>query len=286
MSGVLRALLGPWHLEPVPVLAALVAVTLYLRGAAALGPEGRPSRWQAAAFAGGVLALLVALLSPLDDLAGELQWAHMSQHLLLLMVGPGLVVLGRPLGTALAGLPPTLGRALRNQLRPRLTGGAARGLSLLAAAAAFTVTMWVWHLPRLYDATLANQGIHDLEHTTFLLAGLVFWAPIADRASWTGSLGHVGRAALCLSGLVTSWMLAVYIGYSPAVLYTYSGGYGVSALADQQLASGVMWIPGSVPFLVALTGLLIGWFEADDRSEVAPAPVSGATPLGRPGVPG
>src|SRR6202035_3851978 len=80
------------------------------------------------------------------------------------------------------------------------------------------------------------------------------------------ALGLIGRTALVLAGLVGSWMLAVYIGYAPTVLYAYSGGGGLSALSDQQLAAGVMWVPASVPFLIVMVALVARWFEADAQA--------------------
>ena len=203
MSALLRVLAGGWHLEAVPILAALIAGGLYLRGCLVLGAASRPSRAQVAAFAAGLGAIVLALLSPLDDLAAQLQWAHMTQHLLLLLVAPPLLMLARPLSTALAGLPAATRSRLDGVLAGRLGTGGAPALSLLVASL-FTATMWTWHLPRLYDATLANHAVHDLEHSSFLAAGLLFWAFVAGRAVWAPSLGHVGRAAVCLFGLITS----------------------------------------------------------------------------------
>jgi len=278
VTAVLHTLAGAWHFEAVPILAALVAGGLYLRGARALEAPHRLSRSRLAAFAAGVGAILIALLSPLDDLAARLQWAHMVQHLLLVLVAAPLVVLSRPLGTAVLGLPARAREHLGRVLGARMAGGAAP-TTAFGVGLVFTATLWTWHLPRFYDATLANQGVHDFEHVTFLAAGLLFWAPVAGRALWMPALGDVGRAAICFFGLVTSWMLAVYLGYNPSVLYSYVGGYGVTALADQQMAAGVMWIPGSVPFLIALTALLAHWFEADDRAGRADAVQRSGAPL-------
>jgi cytochrome c oxidase assembly factor CtaG len=79
----------------------------------------------------------------------------------------------------------------------------------------------------------------------------------------------IGRAVVVLGGTIGSWMLAVYIGYAPSVLYSYSGQGSLTASADQQIAAGVMWIPASVPFLVVLVALGASWFEDDARSAAA-----------------
>lgn len=111
--------------------------------------------------------------------------------------------------------------------------------------------------------------MHNLEHTLFLGAGLLFWTAALPRGAGAHAVGLIGRCGVVLGGLIGSWLLAVYIGYATSVLYTYSGSGGLSALADQQFASGVMWVPASVPFLVVLIVLMARWFEADARAAAA-----------------
>ncbi len=68
-----------------------------------------------------------------------------------------------------------------------------------------------------------------------------------------------------------SWLLAIAIGYAAHPLYAYpTPTGGLSLLADQEIAAGVMWVPGSVPFLVALIYLGIRWFDTEDSRAAAP----------------
>ncbi len=269
----LRQLFGGWYAEPLPLIAAAAAVLLYDRGArrlAVIAPARAPTGAQKAFLAAGVAVILVALLSPLDDLALQLQWAHMVQHVLLLVVAPPLVVLARPWETALEALPPRLRRLLRAPQRTIGTS-ARRVLASSAAVVAFVGVMWVWHIPALYDLTLRDDMIHNLEHTAFLAVGLLFWTAALPRSSDEPALGMIGRSVVVLSGLVGSWLLAVYIGYAPAVLYAYSGSGGLTAAADQQLAAGVMWVPASVPFVLAIVWIMARWFENDAQLAAAEA---------------
>jgi putative membrane protein len=273
MSDLLHALFGGWYAEPVPLMAAAAGVLLYDRGArrlAAAAPDRAPSRTQKACLAGGIGVILIALLSPLDDLAQRLQWAHMVQHVLLLMVAPPLVVLARPWETAGAGFGPRMKSLLSAPQRALTT----RGRHLTAAAAAvcaFLSVMWVWHIPALYNLTLRDDAVHNLEHTAFFAVGLLFWTAALPRHGARLSPGLMGRAAVLLAGLVGSWMLAVFIGYAPTVLYAYSGSGGMTALADQQLAAGVMWVPASLPFVIALVALGARWFEDDAQAAATEA---------------
>jgi putative membrane protein len=265
MSDFLNVLFGGWYAEPVPLIAAAAGVLMYDRGVrrlAATAPERAPSMIQKACLVGGVAVILVALLSPLDDLALRLQWAHMVQHVLLLVVAPPLVVLARPWKTATAGFGPRL-RGVLNGPGRALTTHRRQVLAAAAAVTAFVLVMWVWHIPSLYNLTLRDEAVHNLEHTAFLSVGLLFWTAALPRSGSAPSLGLVGRAVVVLAGLIGSWMLAVFIGYAPAVLYAYSGSGGLTAAADQQLAAGVMWVPASLPFIIALVALGAAWFEND-----------------------
>jgi putative membrane protein len=270
MSDVLNTLLGGWSAEPVPLIAAAAAVLLYDRGArrmVAAGSDRAPSSTQKVCLVAGVTVILVALVSPLDAAALRFQWVHMVQHVLLLVVAPPLIVLARPWETAAAALGPRLRRVLGVPQRmlsshARYVGGA------MIATVLFVGVMWTWHIPALYNLTLRAEAVHNLEHTLFLAVGLLFWTAVLPRRADGPVLGLIGRSAVVLAGLVGSWMLAVYIGYAPTVLYSYPGGGGLSALADQQIASGVMWVPASVPFVIVLVLLVARWFEADAQAGV------------------
>jgi cytochrome c oxidase assembly factor CtaG len=271
MSDFLHALFGGWYAEPVPLIAAAAGVLLYDRGArrlAATASERAPSRTQKACLAGGVAVILIALLSPLDDLALRLQWVHMVQHVLLLVVAAPLVVLARPWETATAGFGPSLRRVLSAPLNSA-AGHGRRVVVAAGAVVAFVGVMWVWHIPTLYDLTLRDEVVHNLEHTAFLAVGLFFWTAALPRHEDAPSLGLIGRAVVALAGLIGSWMLAVFIGYAPTVLYAYSGSGGLTASADQQIAAGVMWVPASLPFVIVLIVLGARWFENDAQAAAA-----------------
>jgi putative membrane protein len=264
MSDIFHALLGGWYAEPVPLIAAAAGVFLYDRGSrrlAAEGSEGAPSGVQKACLAIGVAVILVALLSPLDDLALQLQWAHMVQHVLLLLVAAPLIVLSRPWSTALAGFGPRIRRLL--SFPQRVVASRRRQLlTAIGSVTAFVGVMWVWHVPALYDLTLRDGAVHNVEHTAFLAVGLLFWTAALRRVD-AHSPGLIARAAIVLSGLIGSWLLAVFIGYAPTVLYAYHGTATLTALSDQQLAAGVMWVPASLPFVIVLVALVAQWFEND-----------------------
>jgi putative membrane protein len=132
--------------------------------------------------------------------------------------------------------------------------------------ALFSANLLFWHIPAIYNSTLRIASIHDLEHLTFLVLGLLFWDQLITVLGVTSRLSLIARASMILAGMGVSWALAIAIGYATLPLYAYPAPTGaLSLLADQEIAAGVMWVPGSVPFLVTLIYLGIRWFDVEDR---------------------
>jgi putative membrane protein len=271
-----------WSFEPVPIVGTATAAYLYWRGRrSASAALGRSEQWDRGdtAFALGLGALLLALVSPIAYFDITWQWDHMLQHVLLLLVAPPLILLADPFRTAWAGYLAAQGRPI--QVAGTWPARVVRVLHSGPKAATvvvvlFSVNLLFWHLPPVYNDTLRIVSIHDLEHLTFLVLGLLFWDQVISPLAAPGRLSLMGRAMVVLAGTFVSWGLAVAIGYASHPLYAYptpTGGF--SLLADQEIAAGVMWVPGSVPFLIALLYLGIVWFEVEERRSsalVAPHP--------------
>ena len=142
------------------------------------GLERRGRAWR---FYSGLLTIVVALDSPLDPLADQLFAAHMAQHVLLLTVAPPLIVLAAPWTRMWQPLP--LG--FRRSAAPDGRALPAAGLRCVRGPHASPVrsppgccstrTSSLWHVPALYDATLRNAAVHELEHALFFFTGLLFW---------------------------------------------------------------------------------------------------------------
>jgi putative membrane protein len=231
-----------------------------------LGGRGRPPRrgdgWRTAAFVGGLVAVLAAVDSPLDDLADRLFWAHMAQHLLLIAVAPPLLALARPWNRMWHGVPVRLRRpvaraVVRGPAWAPLRRAARFVAGPLPSWLLFNLTFLAWHLPVLYDAALSSGPAHALEHLSFFATALLFWTRVIDSPPWRSPLSEPAKLAYLASTLVLGWILAVVLALATSPLYsTYSTEAGrpghISALADQQLAAGIMWVPGSLAYTIAL----------------------------------
>ncbi len=274
-----------------PALGWVIAAAwLYWLGRGRLPRSGHAAnRWRTASFVAGLATIVVALDSPIDGLADKLLWVHMVQHVLLLMVAPALLALARPWNRMWHAFPlETRRRVARGLATGRLSAplrGAARVLAdPLPSWLAFNVNLIVWHLPFAYEATLRSPPIHALEHAMFFATGLLFWTRVIDSPPWRSRLTPTMRAAYVGGALVVSWMLAIVLALSTSPLYAPYAELagrpgGITALADQQLAAGVMWVPGSVPFTIAILVIAYRWL-APKRPRPAP-PAGGSLAANR-----
>lgn len=258
-------ILTRWALDP-SLVYVLGAWALYL-----LGSRGRdrPEPLRAAAFFGGLLTLVIALDSPIDVYADQLFWVHMLQHILLLTVAPPLILLGRPWPRMWRALPvgPRT-KAARTIARARWTAPLRTLAHPLPAWVLFNVTLIGWHIPAAYDATLSSGAVHACEHAMFFFFGLLFWARVIDPGPLRPRLLWPVRIAYTIGAMVVGWVLAITLVVVPHALYGYYAGLptrpgGISALTDQQIAAGVMWVPGSIAYAIVFLIGLYRWLEPD-----------------------
>ncbi len=254
------------------VLAILVgAAVVYVAGWWRLGRRAdRPvATWRLAAAMAALATIAIALVSPLDGLAHERFSAHMVQHLLLLTVAAPLGLLANPFPVVMWALP---GRA-RIALRPLLArGGTLRGwlralTDMPLAWALFALTIWLWHVPALYERALGNDVIHALEHTTLFGAALVFWWPLLAPAPHVRPTAHPGAAVVyvVLAGFQSAG-LGLGLMLWPSVLYTPYAGPGAGALDDQAWGGILMWAVSGVVDMAVVMALVWKFLAAGERA--------------------
>lgn len=283
-----------WQPDPSVLIGALLAGWLYARGTATIwrhagGRRALPG-WRVFCFWAGLAALVLALASPLDTLAGTLFSAHMGQHLLLVAVVPPLMLLGLPLLVVLDGLPRGWRRWLVDRWQAREWPGALWWwlTQPLLAWVLNAAGVWVWHEPTLYQAAVRHEAIHICEHLTFLITSFLFWwciiQPVGRRRLDPGlavlSLFIMGMQGAVLGALLTFWpqpWYPIYVGRT--ILWS------MSAMSDQRLAGLMMWIPAGAVYMLA--GLiLIGQWLGDDEGGPMVAPAQPRTVATARGISG
>jgi putative membrane protein len=262
-----------WNLDPLLVVGCLLAVWAYRRGQGG-GRRREADRWRGRCFAVALLALGVALISPLDALSGALASAHMVQHMLLVLVAAPLLALSAPASALLRGSPLGVRRASgRWRRRLGLTRANLRALRHPATAWLLHVgTLWFWHAAVPYDAALDNQFLHVLEHASFLGTALLFWRVVIGTRSPERVPNGLG-ALLVFAMAMQSVLLSVLLTFARAPWYsgyaTTTTPWGLAPLADQQLAGVIMWIPAGLVYLAAALTLMVAWIHAAERDDLA-----------------
>ena len=265
ISGIVAPgdLWSTWSFEPVVLMSLMLTSVVYARGVGRLrsraaGHSGTVSRGNTWSFAAGQIALVIALISPLDALGGTLLSAHMAQHGILAGLAPPLLLWGAPgvvLAWGVTGVPGIRRLAPVWRSLAALAGACA---TPIRATVLHGLLMWLWHAPLLFGAAVAHEWVHALQHLSFFVPAILFWrvlvigphpAPAAGAAAAGAAFVTFMHTGL-LGGLITMApqpLYGVYVGRSEA--------WGLTALADQQLAGLFMWVPLGLPYVAA--GLLL-----------------------------
>ncbi len=258
MNSAAEAVLRSWSFAPLPVLGLLLTAVIYIRGWRQLHRQIplRFPTWRLGAFLSGLGALFLAVASPLDAFAGLLLQVHMIQHLLLLMAAPPLILLGAPWLPILCGLPRQF---TRDGLGPFLSSPGLKRFGHqvthpLVGGLLFMAVTLLWHVPAFYELALRSRGWHEFEHFCFLGAGLLFWWPVVQP--WPAR-AHWPRWAmipyLLVADLQNTALAGFFSFYERALYPTYAAAprlWDISVLNDQAAAGAIMWVPGSLAFLV------------------------------------
>ncbi|MCW2920447.1 MAG: Cytochrome c oxidase caa3-type, assembly factor CtaG-related protein [Thermoleophilia bacterium] len=244
----------------VPLVGIVAAGLLYARAVSILATRNRhvPGTQRASYYAG--LSLILIATQTFIDPVGEhsLLSLHMLQHLLIADLPAPLLLYGirapvlyffwpRPVLVTVARMRPL--RALWAWLRrPHV------------ALATWLLTLYAWHLPPLYEAALQHRLVHDLEHISFALTGVLAWWPLLDPTHQRVE-GRVWKAAYVVAARMVGGVLGIILIAWPDQLYATYGdaarAYGMSIRTDQQIAGGMMMLVDSAIIILATTYFLM-----------------------------
>jgi cytochrome c oxidase assembly factor CtaG len=248
-------------IDQLPLLLVCIALGLHLlgerRATRILGrPRSRTARLRALSFYAALAVVVIALEGPVDRYGPRLLWVHMLQHVLLLAVAAPLIALGAPWLSIWRPLPLGFRRSVAKSIARSPWLAPLRSLGRVLgrpwpALIACSANLAVWHIPGLYDLTLRAEGVHMLEHITFVVSGVLLWVQVFASPPLRPRLPLSTRVYYVLSYDVVCWVLSLVLAFAASPLYpayahlAHRPG-GISALADQQIAAGVMLGPGSM----------------------------------------
>jgi putative membrane protein len=233
---------------------------VHRRGAQAQGEPAGPTRGQRVLYVSGLLVMFLTLNGPLHDLSDYYLFsAHMVQHLSLTLVVPPLLVLGTP-GWMLR---PALKVPWVNRWAHRLTGAR-------AAFMIFNVILAAWHLPPLYNLAMADHNVHVVEHLMFLVSATLMWWPLTSQLPELPRLAYPGQMLYCFLMTIPMSVVAFCITLADHLLYPAYAAvpriWGITPMMDQAAGGLIMWVPGTLFFLVVLSAVFFKWVGADSDS--------------------
>jgi cytochrome c oxidase assembly factor CtaG len=288
MDPLLGAALSSWDWRPAVIVPLLLAGSLYglgwrrLRRRRQSGPERHNAwnvgaAWRPIAYGGGLVAIVFALLSPIDVLASQLFLMHMIQHVLLMMVAPPLLLLANPLPYFLWALPAVarlqLGGLLNRDSKVRhfLRRVGSPGLVWML----YVVVYIGWHDPALYNLALQNSLVHDLEHLTFFGVAMLYWWLIVGAGPRVARpFSHLGRIAFVVAAIPPSMFAGIAIAFAREPLYGFYEAmprlWGLSVLDDQRISGVIMWVFGSMMYMITILILVARWLKEESAKPPLP----------------
>ena len=270
----LGIILTSWRFDPtiaIPLAALAVAWLWMVDRINARHPANPVPILRTASFLLGLFAIAFAVQSGIERYDTTLFSIHMVQHLLLTLVAPPLLLLAAPVTQLLRVASP---RVRRDVILRTLHSGPVSAITHpVVAWLAFTVVMWGSHFSPLFDLSLENPGVHQVEHLLYVASALLFWYPVIGADPAPRRLGYPARGLYVLLQMPPSSFLAMSLLFASAPLYhhyaTMGSPYGIDPLTDQQAAAAVMWIASDVVFIGTILLLVGAWMRAEERATAA-----------------
>jgi putative membrane protein len=265
MAHSIQAAFEPWTLPASLDLVLVLEALLYLRGwiRLQLTRVNIVPAWRAASFLLGLFSIWLAIGSPLGALDEQLLTVHMAQHLLLMTIAPALILLGAPLLPLLHGLPRHF---VQSFLAPPFRYPPMQRLGRLLSQPAFcwlaaTAALVGWHVPAAFTLALRSETWHVVEHSSFLVAGFLFWWPVIQPwPSVARGPRWIILPYLFLATLPCD-ILSAYLSFCDRVVYPVylntPRPFAISPLADQQCAGALMWTCITILYLLPAAILTI-----------------------------
>jgi len=276
MAPANREIFSEWSLPTSLTAMLLLCAVVYVRGWLAIR-KTRPAQfpwWRPGAFLFGLAIIWVAIASPLDGFADALLSAHMVEHLFLMSFAPPLLLLSCPVVPLLRGLPrwvrvyvfgPLIRRkGLRNLGHLLITP--------LVAWLAMNLVFLGWHVPAAYDFALNHERWHEFEHVCFLGTSILFWWPVVHP--WPTRQSFAGWYLLLYLVMadIVNTVLSAFLAFCDRPVYAYylrePNAFDISPLSDQRAGAVVMWVIGSLIFLVPAIAVTFRLLQPGERHSV------------------
>ncbi|WP_322795542.1 cytochrome c oxidase assembly protein [Tepidiforma sp.] len=257
-----------WSLDPFWLPLVVGAAAAAILAARTARPRSPHPRWRLIALLSGLLAILLATVTPIEHLGNQVLWVNFLGFLLLTMVAPPLILLGAPLTLAFRAAAPSQRRRLRALYRSRI-----------AAALTFPVFTWLvfavvtylWQFTRLTELAARDPILRDLQQFTLLLVGLLFWLPAVATDPHRWRLPYPLRALYVLLEMTHKALFGGMFLSMNAAMHRHfaenAPAWAPDPLLDQRMAILVLWLGGNLIFVAALIAIVVGWIRYEQRNQ-------------------
>ena len=252
-----------WHPDPTVVAGVAALGALYVAALRGGRARGRPVKGaQVVSFFAGLAVLLGSLTGPLHDLSDYYLFsAHMVQHLLLVFAMPPLLLYGTP-GWMLSPLlrHPRVLRLGRRLTRPS------------GAFASFNLVLVAWHLPPLYNLAMDHHGVHIVQHLMIMVVSVILWWPVLSPSPELPRAPYPVQMLYLFAVGLPMVAVSIFITMAESVLYPYYAAAprvweALTPHTDQHLGGLIMWIPGGLVFLIAISVVFFRWQAAGGQDD-------------------
>ena len=210
----------------------------------------------------GYLFLFLAIVGPIGNNETTF-WIHMVQHLIIIMICAPCLLSGFLIPFILSSLPKTIKLGLVDILNPKNTFRYIINFitTPILGLIFYIICIWTWHIPVFFNLALKSNVIHNFEHLTMFLAGILFWWPILGITFGSKKISIPLRIVYLLLAVTPTAVVAAFITLSDSLLYGEDVRrlFNISAMDDQQVGGLIMWVPGNFIFLTTLTVLFFKW---------------------------
>ncbi len=219
----------------------------------------------------GLATIFVALQSPIERYDTTLFSLHMVQHVLLMLFAAPFLALGAPITLLLRTVRP---KTRRQVVLPILHSVPVRIVTFpVVTWVLFAMVMWGTHFSPIFERSLEDPTVHQIEHLVYLVSACLFWWPVValDPSPWR--MSEPIRIVYTFLQMPQNTFLGLAIISAAAPLYSHYAtldlAWGAGPLGDQQMAGAVMWVVGDLVFLVAILGIVVSWMRREERETAA-----------------
>jgi len=263
------------HLEPWSVLAvaSIVALVVYLVAVVRLRRSGVTwPWWRTLAWVAGTASLFAVTGTWMNGYSMVLFSVHMTQHMVLSLITPLLLLVASPVTLALRTLPRGKGPAgvpralLLNALHSRVGRFVAHPLFTVPL---FIASLYGVYFTPLFDLLMSNPVGHQLMLAHFVVVGLLFFGPIVAQDPWPRTLSHPGRLLELFLPVPFHAFFGVAIMMATSLVVDSfaepPAAWGVDLLQDQGVAGGIVWAFGELPTVLVLLVVFFSWAGSEER---------------------